>query len=211
MVASYTELLRERYQGELDDRADKYIHYASDGAKRMQRLINDLLQFSRLTTQGRAFEETDTAELMNTMVDSTLREAIEESGATVDVSELPTIMADSVQLGQVFQNLLSNALKFRVPDRATVVKVSATRVGHAWRFSVADNGIGIETQDEDRIFQMFQRLHGVAEYPGSGIGLALTRKIVERHGGRIWYETEAGSGTTFQFTIGAKLPQRRSA
>lgn len=201
MVASYTALLEQRYRGQLDDRADKYIHYAVDGAKRMQLLINDLLLFSRVTTHAKPFAPTDTGALVGRVVGTALRAAVEESGARIDVGELPVVMADEVQLTQVFQNLISNALKFRADDRPPVVSVSASREGAAWRFSVKDNGIGIEAQYRDRVFEMFQRLHGIGSYPGSGIGLTLARKIVLRHGGAIWFESEPGSSTTFHFTV----------
>jgi PAS domain S-box-containing protein len=201
MVASYTELLERRYKGQLDDRADKYIHYAVDGAKRMQLLINDLLRYSRVNTRARPPEETDMAAAAHEIVRSVLRPAIQESGGTVEVGELPVVVADEVQMGQVLQNLIANALKFRAKDRAPKVRVYAERQPHCWRFAVEDNGIGIEAQYEDRIFQMFQRLHGVGEYPGSGVGLALVRKIIERHKGRVWFESTPASGTTFFFTI----------
>lgn len=203
MVASYTELLAQRYEGRLDERADKYIRYSVDGAKRMQLLINDLLRFSRINSEAKPPEPTDLGHVVREVVDSRLAVSVRESGGTVEIEELPVLLTDEVQIGQVFQNLISNALKFRADGRAPAVRVGAERRGSEWVFSVADNGIGIEAEYEGRVFEMFQRLHGVGTYPGSGIGLTLARKIVQRHGGRIWFESVPGSGTTFYFTLPA--------
>jgi len=199
MVASYVQLLKRRYEGRLDEDADEFIHYAVDGASRMQMLINDLLAFSRVSTRGKPFEETDTEALL----EQTLRDLkiqIEESDAVVTHDPLPVVMADESQLSQVFQNLISNAIKFHGSD-APRVHVSAQQSGDAWIFSVKDNGIGIEPQYFDRIFVIFQRLHSKAEYPGTGIGLAICKRIIERHGGRIRVASEPGEGSTFFFTI----------
>lgn len=200
MVASYTQLLARRYRGRLDADADEFISFAVDGVKRMQALINDLLAFSRVGTRGEAFEPTDTNDVMARVLRD-LGTAIQDAGAEVTHEPLPTITADAVQLGQVFQNLLSNAIKFRPPDRIPRVHVSARRDHSEWIFSVADNGIGIEPEYAERIFLLFQRLHGRDEYPGTGIGLAICRKIVERHGGRIWFDSTPGRGTTFHFSV----------
>jgi len=199
MVASYTQLLARRYQGKLDEDADEFIGFAVDGATRMQALINDLLAYSRVGTRGRPFEATKTADIVD-RVTADLDVAIKEAGATITRGPLPIVMGDAVQLGQLFQNLISNAIKFR-EERPPVVRINAEREGSAWRFSVQDNGIGIEPEYAERIFVIFQRLHSRAEYPGTGIGLAICKKIVERHGGHIWVESPPGEGTTFHFTI----------
>lgn len=202
MVASYAELLADRYQGKLDERADKYISYAVDGAKRMQRLVNDLLTYSRVGAQGHPLQPTDTATVLGHALRS-LQPKIKAAGAEVIVEKLPVVNADEMQLGQVFQNLVGNALKFGRPGEHPRVRVGAQPSPQGWTFFVEDNGIGIDGQYSERIFQMFQRLHDREAYEGSGIGLTIAKKIVERHGGRIWFESEAGKGTTFFFTIPA--------
>ncbi len=202
MIASYTQLLAKRYHGKLDADADEFIGYAVEGATRMQGLVNDLLAYARVGTRGKPFEPTDCSAVLARVI-SDLRIGIEEGGATVTQEPLPTVAADPSQLGLVFQNLVGNAIKFRgeAPPR---VHVSAQRNGGEWVFSVRDNGIGIDPQYFDRLFQIFQRLHARAEYPGTGIGLAICKKVVERHGGRIWIESAPGKGSTFLFTIPAK-------
>ena len=200
MVASYTQLLARRYGDKLDDDAREFIAFAVDGVTRMQALINDLLAFSRVGTRGEAPERTDTAAIVDRVL-LNLGPAIEEGGAAVTRDELPVVYADPGQLNQVFQNLIANALKFRQPDEPPRVHVSARRDAGEWIFSVSDNGIGISPEFADRIFVLFQRLHSRSEYPGTGIGLAICKKVVERHGGRIWVESEPGRGTTFLFTI----------
>ena len=199
MVASYTELLGQRYGGKLDDRADKYIRYAVDGARRMQQLVNDLLAYSRVGTQGRPFQPTDSSVVLLYVLKG-MRAVIKKSGADIQYGELPVVNADDVQLSQLFQNLIGNAIKFRA-DRPPRICISAKSNNGDWVFSVEDNGIGIDKQYSDRIFQMFQRLHERDKYEGSGIGLAIAKKIVERHGGRIWLDSEPGNGSTFYFTI----------
>jgi signal transduction histidine kinase len=199
MVGSYTQLLARRYKGKLDADADEFIGYAVDGATRMQRLINDLLVYSRVQTQGTAFEPTDCQAVLDQALDN-LRTVIDESRAAVTRGPMPAVMADERQLLQLFQNLISNAIKFH-GERPPRVHISAEQKKHEWLFSVRDNGIGIKPQYADRIFLLFQRLHAGAEYPGTGIGLALCKKIVERHGGRIWMESQLGEGATFSFTI----------
>jgi len=201
-VASFTRLLGERYRGRLDADADEFIGFAVEGAKRAQRLIYDLLAYSRVTTRGAAFAPTDCeAVLRDTLAD--LAAAIEETGGQVTHDPLPTLEADATQLGQVLQNLIGNALKFHRAEPPRV-HVSARRIVGAWRFAVRDNGIGIQPQYTGQIFDVFQRLHTSAEYPGTGIGLAIAKKIVERHGGRIWVESEPEKGSTFFFTISAR-------
>jgi PAS domain S-box-containing protein len=202
MVASYTELLARRYKGALDDKADKYIHYAVDGAKRMQGLINDLLAYSRVGTQVAPFEPIDCRGLVES-VQRSLQMSIAEAGAVLEVGSLPTVLGDRSQLGQVFQNLVGNAVKFR-GEETPQVRVSAERDGDAWSFCVQDNGIGIDLAYVDRIFEVFQRLHGRADYPGSGIGLAIVKKIIERHGGTIRVESEPGQGSRFLFRLPAQ-------
>ena len=199
MVASYTQLLARRYEGRLDDQAREFISFAVDGAVRMQRLINDLLAYSRVGTRGQVLTPTDAEKVLAATLDN-LKVAIDESQAQITHDPLPTVMADEVQLGQLFQNLIGNAVKFRseAPPRA---HVSARLVDDQWEFSVRDNGIGIDPQYFERIFVIFQRLHNRQEYPGTGIGLALCQKIVERHGGRIWVESHPSSGATFHFTF----------
>lgn len=199
MVASYVQLLAKRYQGKLDADADTYIRFAVQGAVRMQTLIQDLLAYARVGTGGRCVESVDTAALFDT-VRATFQLTIEETGAMITQGELPVVIMDPAHLQQVFQNLLSNALKFRGQKPARV-HVSARRGEQEWVFSIRDEGIGMEARHAERLFVLFQRLHTAEEYPGTGIGLAICKKIVERHGGRIWVESELGRGATFSFTI----------
>ncbi len=199
MVGSYLQLLERRYKDRLDEDAHDFIGFAVDGAQRMQALINDLLSYSRVGTRPHPVEPVDCNALMDVVL-RTLRVAIEESGATVQYSELPTLPADASQLTQLLQNLVGNAIKFR-GETPPVVQVSAERQGDNWQFAVRDNGIGIAPEYFERIFVLFQRLHGRRSYAGTGIGLAICKKIVERHGGRIWVESQPGAGTTFRFTL----------
>jgi PAS domain S-box-containing protein len=199
MVGSYTQLLAQRYQGQLDDKAQKYIRYAVDGALRMQTLVNDLLAYSRVGTRSKPPGPTDVQAVLNEATQN-LAAAIAEARAIITNDDLPTVRADPSQLVLVFQNLLANAIKFHGEDLPRI-HVSARDQGDAWLFSVRDNGIGIEPQHAERVFVIFQRLHTRAEYPGTGIGLAVCRRIVERHGGKIWFESELGKGTTFFFTV----------
>jgi PAS domain S-box-containing protein len=201
MVASYTELLGERYQGRLDDKADKYLHYAVDGARRMQRLIDDLLDYSRIAAQGKPLQPTQVAAVVGEVIE-TMRMTIEETAAEIVCGQLPIVHADPGQLAQLFQNLIGNALKFR-SEHPPRIRIDARHGDSEWVLSVADNGIGIPAGDAERVFQMFQRLHGRSQYEGSGMGLAIVRKIVERHHGRIWLESGLGKGTTFHFTLPA--------
>ena len=213
MVSNYTQLLARRYKDTLDADANEFIDFAVDGAKRMQALIHDLLQLARVGTRGKEFRPVASETIVRDAI-TNLTGLIEETGAEIVVDPMPTIAGDASQLVHVFQNLIGNALKFRRPDAKPVVRISARVEEHAWRFLVADNGIGIEPKYFDRIFQMFQRLHGRHQYEGTGIGLALCKKIVERHGGRIQVESQAGQGATFSFTIphGARTqPARETA
>jgi light-regulated signal transduction histidine kinase (bacteriophytochrome) len=171
-----------------------------DGAKRMQHLIADLLAYSRVNNKEIELRQADSEALMVAAVQN-LRVTIEESGASVDWDQLPEVWVDQTQFIQLFQNLVGNAIKFRQKETAPQIYVSAEDSGAEWLFSVKDNGIGIDPRHADRVFQIFQRLHTRAEYPGTGIGLAVCQKVVERHGGKIWVESEPGAGSTFRFTI----------
>ena len=199
MVASYTQLLARRYKGKLGAEADEFIGFAVDGATRMQQLIQDLLSYSRVTTRGKALNLNQSEAACNSAIEN-LQESIKESKAQVSVGPLPGIIADATQLTQLFQNLIGNAIKYR-NERRPEIRVAARSNGSEWTFSIQDNGIGIEPKYSERIFQMFQRLHTRKEYSGTGIGLAVCRKIVERHGGKIWVESQPGQGSTFLFTI----------
>jgi PAS domain S-box-containing protein len=209
MVASYTQLLARRYRGRLDEDADEFIGYAVDGATRMQALIQDLLAYARVGSRAREPENVALAAVVDRVIDD-LFASIQEAGATVTRDELPTVQADSVQVGQLFQNLITNAIKFR-GEQPPQVHVSADQVDGTWVFSVADNGIGIAPEYTDRIFVIFRRLHGRDEYPGTGMGLAICKKIVERHGGRIWVESTPGQGATFRFTLAPSREPSRDA
>lgn len=248
MVTSYLQIIQRRYAGKLDNDADEFIHYAVDGAARMQTLIQDLLKYSRISTQGDAFAGVNCTVVLQDILEN-LQVAIEESGAIVTSDELPEVMGDTTQLGQLFQNLIGNAIKFRrdgvspkihisavrhqknmrqlqqdtvkysahplvdvYSDRSRAYSSTFTNLLHTfaeseteWLFSVQDNGIGIDPKYVDRIFLVFQRLHSRQQYPGTGIGLAVCKKIVERHGGEIWVESEPGQGATFYFTIADKM------
>lgn len=201
MVASYTELLARRYEGRLDERADKYIHYAVDGAERMKHLIQDLLAYSRVGSRGNPPELTDPEEILSQVLDD-LQHAVRKSHAEISRDPLPDVVVDPVQLRQVFQNLIENGLKFS-GDESPSIHVSGRREGAWCTFTVRDEGEGIEADYLDRIFVIFQRLHGPGESEGTGIGLALAKRIVERHGGRIWVESEPGRGSSFHFTLPA--------
>jgi len=198
-VASFCQLLQKRYQGKLDERGDQYIGFAVDGAKRMQALINDLLAFSRVGRRPGENVLLETGDLLDTALGN-LEDAVTESGARVTHGELPAVLGEKSLLTAVFQNLVGNAIKFR-GEEPPEIEVSAERDGAEWRFSVTDNGIGISDEYAERIFVIFQRLHGRGDYPGTGIGLALCRKIVEHHGGKIWLDTGVTTGTRFRFTL----------
>jgi len=201
MVASYAGLLKRRYAGKLDAEADEFIDYAMDGVTRMRALINDLLTYSRVGREERPAESTDSRVALDRAL-ANLEAAIADRQALVAIGNLPTVMASSLQLTQVFQNLIGNGLKFCRETRPEI-RVDAERRGAEWIFAVRDNGIGIDPQYKDRIFLIFQRLHKRDEYEGTGIGLAICKKIVERQGGRIWIESEPGKGATFRFTLRA--------
>jgi light-regulated signal transduction histidine kinase (bacteriophytochrome) len=209
MIASYTQILGRRYQGKLDKDADEFIFYAVDGAKRMQNMIKELLDYSRISRKGRDFTRTDCNDVFQSAL-SFLRLQIQETKAEVISGPLPVIFADKGQIERVFLNLIGNALKFH-GSTAPRVRVTAESKHNVWEFTILDNGIGIEPQFFDRIFVIFQRLHTQNEYPGTGMGLSIAKRIVERHGGRIWVESELGKGAAFHFTIPAgtdKTPDR---
>jgi PAS domain S-box-containing protein len=200
MVASYTQLLSRRYKGKLDADADEFIAYAVDGARRMQRLIQDLLAYSRVGSKAGNLRDISSEDALRQALQN-LRGVIQESGALVTHDPLPSVMADEIQLIQLFQNLVGNAIKYQNPG-IPQVQIAATRNGRKkWTFSVKDNGLGIEPQYFERIFGMFQRLHKREEFAGTGIGLAICKKIVERHGGRISVESKLGLGSTFKFAL----------
>ncbi len=204
-IAGCVQILQQRYKGKIDERADELIKHVVDGATRMQALINDLLHYSRVDTRGKPFVPTHCEEVITDAL-SNLEVAIQENAAKVTHDRLPEVTADPTQLTQLLQNLIGNAIKYH-GERAPAVHVGVQRLDGEWQFSVRDNGIGIEPEYFERIFGIFQRLHTRQEYAGTGIGLAVCKKIVERHGGRIWLESAPGQGTTFLFT----LPDQKEA
>ncbi|WP_393071629.1 ATP-binding protein [Streptomyces sp. LN704] len=204
-VSSFTQLLQRRYGGQLDDRADQYIDYAVDGANRMQTLINDLLDFSRVGRVHHAHQSVDLNSVMKRSL-SALSLSIEEAGAVITRDELPTLVADPTQMGMLWQNLIGNAVKFRRPQQTPAIHVSAEQDGALWRFTVTDNGIGIAPEYAEKVFVIFQRLHTKDTYNGSGIGLAMCKKIVEFHGGTISVDPDYTAGTRITFTLAAEPP-----
>jgi light-regulated signal transduction histidine kinase (bacteriophytochrome) len=213
MVISYLQLLEQKYKNQLDARADEFIGYAVDGAQRMQTLINDLLNYSRVSTKGQPFKLVDCNSVLERAI-ANLQITIQESHAVITSDSLPEVIADTTQLAQLFQNLIANAIKFRREEppqiHITAIKNTVesnqetshlTHLENEWLFSVRDNGIGLESQYAEKIFVIFQRLHSRSKYPGTGIGLAICKKIIERHGGRIWIESKPGEGSIFYFTI----------
>ncbi len=201
-VASFCQLLQRRYAGQLDERADQYIAFAVDGAQRMQRLINDLLAFSRIGRLTTGFTEVDLNKVMGDVAGQT-EAAVQYADAELTWGEMPTIRGEEPLLTNLLVNLVSNSVKFRRPDVPPKVHVSARLVDGEWEISCRDNGIGIEPEFADKIFVIFQRLHSKDAYPGTGIGLAIVKKIVEYHGGRVWVDTDADEGTTIRFTLPA--------
>jgi light-regulated signal transduction histidine kinase (bacteriophytochrome) len=199
MITSYLQLLQRKYQGNLDDKADKYINFAIDGAARMQNLIIDLLEYSRVGTVDEEPESIDCEFILDKVL-SNIKAVIKENNATISHDPLPEVMADSTQLVQVFQNLILNGIKFH-GEETPKIHIAAEKKASEWVFSVQDNGIGIDPQYSERIFEIFKRLNSRERYPGTGIGLAICKKIIERHGGRIWVESELGKGSTFYFTL----------
>jgi chemotaxis family two-component system sensor kinase Cph1 len=204
MVTNYMGLLQRRYEEKLDADANEFIGFAVDGAKRMQQLIQDLLEYSRVGTRGKEFIPSDMSLLLDEAL-LNLQARIEETGAEISFSQLPTLAVDGGQTVRLFQNLIGNAIKYRDSDKSPKIRIEAKALAGVgnWLFQISDNGIGIANEDYERIFNIFQRLHGREEYEGTGIGLAICKKIVERHGGRIWVESTPRAGSTFFFTLPA--------
>ncbi|MCM2466854.1 AAA family ATPase [Methanoculleus oceani] len=199
-ISGFAELLERRYKGQIDERADKYIHFIVDGTRQMQQIIQDLLSYSRVQTRAHEFDLIDTNRSLDQAL-LNLHASIRDTHAVITKDPLPEILADNIQITQVFQNLIGNALKFHKPETVPEIHISASRDGDAWVFSVTDNGIGIDPAHIDRIFRLFQRLHAKGEYDGTGIGLTICKRIVERHGGEITVRSEPGAGSTFSFSI----------
>jgi PAS domain S-box-containing protein len=204
MVASYVQLIEQRYKGKLDADADEFIHFAVDGAVRMKQLINDLLLFSRAGRNGKS-KAVDFAKAVEQALE-VLKLAIEDAHAVVTYDPMPSVIGVESRLSEVVQNLVGNALKFR-DGRPPKVHIGCERQGNNWMFSVRDNGIGMATEFHDRIFMMFQRLHGREEFSGTGIGLAVCKRVIEHHGGRIWVESRPEQGSTFFFTLPAAMEE----
>lgn len=200
MISSYLQLIEERYADELDEDGREFIDYAVDGADRMRQMINDLLAYSRINTEAQPLEPTDSNEILERVFND-LQLRIEETDATIETDDsLPTVMGDDNQLEHLFRNLISNAIKYS-GDEPPHIEISTERQGDYWEFAVSDNGIGIESEQLDRIFEVFTRLESDEESSGTGIGLALCRRITERHGGEIWVDSEPEEGSTFYFTL----------
>jgi light-regulated signal transduction histidine kinase (bacteriophytochrome) len=200
MISHFLQLLEKRYQDKLDKDAKEFIFYAVDGAERMKQLINDLLTYSRIESQGRPLQEIDMQEPLNWAL-SNLQRAIEAKEAKIFVQPLPHIKGDSTQMGMLWQNLIENALRYHQPQRPLKIHIGFVREENTLKFLIKDNGIGIDPQFHQRIFKIFQRLHSQEEYEGTGVGLAVCKKIVDRHGGRMWVESELDQGSTFYFTV----------
>jgi PAS domain S-box-containing protein len=198
-VISFSQLLSRRYKGKLDPDADEFIAYMVDGAKRMENLVGDLLEYSRISSRAEPFNPTFCEEVVEKVLQN-LYFQIQESNAVIKTESLPVVSADPAQLSMVFQNLIGNAIKFR-RNEPPYIHISSEKVDGMWKFAITDNGIGIDPAFNDRIFEIFQRLHTREEYPGTGVGLAIVKKIIERHGGKIWVESEIGKGSTFYFTL----------
>jgi len=199
MVGSFLQLLQRRYKDKLDKEANEFIHYAVDGAERMKRLIGDLLNYSR-THKERVIEKVDIGEIIREALKN-LTASVNDSGAMIQFEDMPILNADPAQMLQLFQNLISNSIKFRKEGAIPVIKIAAIKDNEHWLFSVEDNGIGIDQQYAEKVFVIFKKLHSKAKFEGTGIGLAIAKKIVEHHGGRIWFESAPGKGTTFYFTL----------
>lgn len=210
-ISSFTQLLERRYSDKLDKDADEFIGYVVEAAKRMQQMILDLLEYSRIMTKGEEFREINTTEALNEAL-FYLKSIIEECNVEITHDELPQLRADRSQITKVFQNLISNAIKFRNPGVPPKIHISAKedKEKNEYVFSVQDNGIGMDPQYAEQIFTIFQRLHTLDEYPGTGIGLSIVRRIIERHGGHVWVESELGKGSTFYFTIPYAPPHKHT-
>jgi len=199
MISYFTRLLDGKLRGKQDEETDDALEFIVDAAERMQRLVRDLLNFSRVGTKPKMAEKVDMEDVVNRAA-TNLALSVRESGACLSVESLPTVLADETQLIQLLQNLISNAIKFR-GDEAPRIRIAAERLEDDWVFSVADNGVGIPPKHLDSVFEIFRRLHANSQVPGAGIGLATCKRIVERHGGRIWVESEAAAGSTFKFAL----------
>ncbi len=199
-IASYAQLIERRYKGQLDPDADEFLEYMVSGAKRMKQMIQGLLDYSQVETKGNKFKEISTEKALDAAL-SDLQHSIDQCHAEVTHDHLPPIFADECQIVRVFQNLIGNALKFRKKDEPPKIHISAKKHGNEWVFSVNDNGIGIEDQYFDIIFEVFKRLHAIGEYEGAGIGLAIVKRIIDRHSGRMWVDSSPDKGSTFYFTI----------
>jgi len=199
MVASFSQLLEKRYKDKLDDDAKEFIRFAVDGANRMQRLINDLLDYSRVTTHGKPLVKVDLSAILGLAI-ANLHTRIQESSALVVNGPLPYVYGDETQLMRLLQNLIDNAIKFRGNETPRIT-ISSVIENNKAIISVKDNGLGIDLKYKERIFIIFQRLHSNVDYPGTGIGLAVCKRIIERHGGKIWFESETGQGSTFKFSL----------
>ncbi len=199
MVSSFTQLLEKRYRGNLDQDADEFIEYIVDGVNRMHRLLDDLLEYSRITSGSKKYEKVDLEEVLDECY-TNLKVAIQESNAVIDSDPLPVVVANRTQIIQIFQNLISNAIKFR-SENTPIIHITAYTNENKHIFAVNDNGIGIDLKYQEQIFKVFQRLHSRSEYDGTGIGLSLTKKIVQHHNGNIWVKSEIGKGSTFFFTL----------
>jgi light-regulated signal transduction histidine kinase (bacteriophytochrome) len=203
MISSFTQLLERKYKDKLDQDANEYIHFVVDGASRMQKLLINLLDFSRISTRAKTFVHVDTKTIVGQAI-SILHQSVSANNALLSCDDLPVVKADEAQILRVFQNLIENAIKFKRKTPGSEfpkIHIACTKQDNMYRFSVADNGIGIEMQYHDRVFSVFQRLHSARDYAGTGIGLSICKRIVERHGGTIWFESVANEGTTFYFTI----------
>jgi PAS domain S-box-containing protein len=203
MISSFTQLLERKYKDKLDQDANEYIHFVVDGASRMQKLLINLLDFSRISTRAKTFVHVDTKTIVGQAI-SILHQSVSANNALLSCDDLPVVKADEAQILRVFQNLIENAIKFKRKTPGSEfpkIHIACTKQDNMYRFSVADNGIGIEMQYHDKVFSVFQRLHSARDYAGTGIGLSICKRIVERHGGTIWFESVANEGTTFYFTI----------
>lgn len=200
MISSYTQMLEKKYRDKLDSDALEFIHYAVDGASRMQKLINDLLDYSRITIRGKNFEQVDFSSVLGITI-SNLQQLIIDNTAIITNDELPMLKADESQIVRVFQNLIANAIKFKKKSVIPQIHISCKQKKNLYEFSIRDNGIGMDMKYHDRVFTIFQRLHSIKDYPGTGIGLSVCKRIIERHGGTIWFESKENEGTTFYFTI----------
>jgi light-regulated signal transduction histidine kinase (bacteriophytochrome) len=200
MISSYTQLLERRYKDKLDDEANEFIHFAVDGANRMQMMITDLLEYSRITTRGKELKEIAVSITLEKVI-SILQLKIDDSSTIITNDTLPLVKGDESQLFRVFQNLIENAIKFKKKSENPKIHISCQKKNEFYEFSVKDNGIGMDMKYKDKLFIIFSRLHSSKEYPGTGMGLSICKRIIERHGGKIWFDSKVNEGTTFYFTL----------